>query len=266
MKTNPRHQNGVFPGNSEIFQLKGKASLSSGFTLIELLVVIAIIAILASILLPVLQQATESGYRTSCRNNLRNLVQATIIYSQDNADWLPNASPVEQPHWITNTFRILYCGSYGIPRAQFYCPSNPSWNNDALWGETGGTYSGPESSCVGYFYFGGTDYTTTTPGVTLLGVKSTPAFAAKLQDKPYFDVLWSDLNRKLGNVWGKPDSGFPPTTRAVNHISKGAFAPIGGNHGFLDGHVAWLNSGLWTEYENMVCDGGSLEIFFGNDK
>ncbi len=47
-----------------------------GFTLIELLVVIAIIAILIALLLPAVQQAREAARRSSCKNNLMNLVIA----------------------------------------------------------------------------------------------------------------------------------------------------------------------------------------------
>jgi prepilin-type N-terminal cleavage/methylation domain-containing protein/prepilin-type processing-associated H-X9-DG protein len=60
-----------------------------GFTLVELLVVIAIIALLAAMLLPALNRAREKGYRTSCMNNLRQLMQASHQYAGDFDDYLP---------------------------------------------------------------------------------------------------------------------------------------------------------------------------------
>jgi prepilin-type N-terminal cleavage/methylation domain-containing protein len=59
-----------------------------GFTLIELLVVIGIIAILASLLLPVLAQSKEEGRRARCKSNLRQHGLALIMYVDDN-DGLP---------------------------------------------------------------------------------------------------------------------------------------------------------------------------------
>ena len=67
------------------FHGKRKFSLSTahGFTLIELLVVIAIIAILAAILLPVLNNSRERGRTAACVGNLKDTARAGQMYGND---------------------------------------------------------------------------------------------------------------------------------------------------------------------------------------
>ena len=91
-------------------QLRG-----TGFTLIELLVVIAIIAILASMLLPALAGAKESGRRISCVNNMRQLGLSEKMFADDNEGQF---TPRMAPYWPE---RLL---SYYVNTNLMHCPTD----------------------------------------------------------------------------------------------------------------------------------------------
>ncbi len=64
----------------------------SGFTLIELLVVISIIALLLSIMMPALSRARKYAQGLVCSAGMRSLVQAWILYAEDNQGRIVSSS------------------------------------------------------------------------------------------------------------------------------------------------------------------------------
>lgn len=89
---------------------------SPGFTLIEVLVVVAVIAVLIAILLPALGQARETGKRSACGSNLRQLGLAIHAYAAENSGFLPRGPEPAHPYDFTGN-RIatnqLWIGSRG---------------------------------------------------------------------------------------------------------------------------------------------------------
>jgi prepilin-type processing-associated H-X9-DG protein len=71
-------------------------------TLLEVLVVVGVIALLASFFLPALAKARQSVHGVVCVGNLRQWVQGTHVYANDNEDLLPQDGAPNPGHSSTN--------------------------------------------------------------------------------------------------------------------------------------------------------------------
>ena len=221
------------------------------FTLIELLVVISIIAILAALLLPALARSKESGRRTSCVNNLRQLVLSLNVFTGDNDGQFPQMN-------TTNPWPAQLKAYYQDAKV-LRCPTDPGVRSV----EDTNSVTDARSYVFNLFsdFFEQSlspdDWKLFTKGRYSNGMKQdnvkrvteTVVFGEKKTESTQFDV---DVRSVTASILA--------TTEQGRHSSTGDGKSGGSNHAFADGGVRFIKYGhsLCPENKWAVTDAGRL--------
>jgi len=211
--------------------MNGK-TMKRGFTLIELLVVIAIIAILAAILFPVFARARESARRTSCSNNVKQIVIGIKQYINDNDELYPLAGGVTgvTPYGWAEASQP-YIKSVQV----LQCPS-----------ESTGAVTGP--TVVGYSdYFYNSNLSSKNESQinfvsnVIAAGDATAGTAANVDDGCTTNNVATCAD-PVGSIATFTGGYSPQNTTGIAQLGAANRHLDGANYGFADGHVKWFGA------------------------
>ena len=240
-----------------------KNRTSCGFTLTEILIVLGVISVLTAVLLPVFFAIRESGRRTTCASNLRQLGLSLALYVQDSDEKHP-ATSIANPFQAYPVSRDIGWAGRLYPYVKttrtFQCPSDGN-------GDTGGqsqavaisyalnlnvsaapslaTFTAPADSVLLF------EVTNDSAKITDVEEGISPGAAGPAQTSAAGDGVNGALLNMTGVSTSRPDGALYATGRFDNSgsadlLPTDQFAADDGRHRsgsnylMADGHTRWL--------------------------
>jgi prepilin-type N-terminal cleavage/methylation domain-containing protein len=251
---------------AEETSLRFRAQLGNGvaFTLIELLLVIAIIAILAALLLPMLNSAKERSIRIACKNNLRQYYVLMHMYADDNGDRFPSAPDngiVYTPH-ILFPVMVQFARDSHFPGKIFFCPAyaNSYDQGNSISEASSYVHTFPTTL---HFLSTNENARPTPQPIQTYGISYTPRSSDRI-------VLLDTIMSFGHDVTHRENNDFRMTVLdsplGLGYIYRTAHLrgrmPLGGNLMMLDGHEEWRKFDLMTVRSPLSDPRVVADLFF----
>ncbi len=250
------YESSGFPG------IDGGCKNAGAFTLIELLVVIAIIAILAAMLLPVLESAQERGKRAQCISNLKQVGMDCIMYAEDNNDTFPPATlnsgwGVDNPIEM-NSNMLAEATSFGLNTNS--ASTSTGSRGPSVWTcserPTLPAAQTPPVWALGYQYYGGmTSWYPNGSGTSYKAASPVKTTTSKAQWMLAADLIVYFQITSGAMAWGDPQA-VPASGWVSLPAHRKGNMPAGGSEVFADGSASWIPA------SQMHCFYGANKRYF----